>query len=160
AFGLPEIYDWCEDNNVTYYIAIKGNAGFDYHTKELIGHCKDLYDRGNPNPSGSLKHGLLLDPSERYRAWRQTEERKRYSSKAEGRMQEHFEEDRWIVRCFHAFMYDARAWRYKRRIIGRIQFDAQGPDVRYVITNSSKGTPQAVYEKYCLRARCENWIKD
>jgi len=159
AFGLPEIYNWCEDNSVTYYIAIKANAGLDYHTKELVVRCKELYDLGNPKPSGDLKHGHL-NPQERYRQWRQHEERKRYGSKDEGRMQQHFEEDRWLVRCFHSFMYDAREWRYKRRIIARIQFDALGPDVRYVVTNSRKGTPQVVYEKYCLRARCENWIKD
>lgn len=159
AFGIPEIYNWCEDNRVTYYIAIKSNAGLDYHTKELVGHCKDLFDEGNPNPSGPLKHGSLSE-SERYQAWRRSEEQKRYSSKNEGRMQQHFEEDHWLVRCFHQFQYDAREWRHKRRIVARIQFDAQGPDVRHVVTNSSKGSPQAVYEKYCLRARCENWIKD
>lgn len=159
AFGLPEIYNWCEDNNVTYYIAMKSNAGLDYHTKELVGHCKDIYDRDNPNPSGPLQHGQLSE-SERQKAWRRREERKRHSSKAEGRMQQHFEEDYWSVKCFHEFKYDAREWRYKRRIVARIQFDSKGPDVRYVVTNSSKGTAQAVYDAYCLRCRCENWIKE
>jgi hypothetical protein len=159
AFGIPEIYNWCEDNEVTYYVAIKSNAGLDYHTKELVVLCKEFYDRDNPNPSGPLKHGET-SKAERYRAWRQSEERKRFAQKANGRMQEHFEQDTWTVRCFHSFQYDAREWRYKRRIVARVQFDAKGPDVRYVVTNSTKGSGQAVYEKYCLRARCENWIKD
>lgn len=159
AFALPQMYDWCEDNNVTYYIAIKGNAGLDYHTKELVVLCKDLYDLDNPNPSGPLVQGQLSE-AERYAKWRRDEERKRFASKAEGRMQEIFEEEERIIRVFHEFRYDAREWRYQRRIIARIQFSKGGSDVRYVVTNSTKGNSQAVYEKYCLRARCENWIKD
>lgn len=159
AFGMPELYDWCEDNDVIYMVAVKSNAGFDYHTKELVVHCKNLYDLDNPAPSGPLKHGRL-DEQERYRMWRQAEERKRFASKAAGRMQQHFEEDEWVIKCYHEFLYDARVWRYKRRIVARIQFSSQGPDVRYVVTNTSMRSPEAIYNKYCLRARCENWIKD
>jgi len=159
AFALPEIYDWCEDNNVLYFISMKGNSALDYHTKEIVPLCKTYFDESSNTPTGELHNGKLSE-EELYRTWRQKEERKRFASKNEGRMQEHFEQDTLVIRCFHEFQYSAKEWRTKRRLIAKIQYSSQGPDVRYVVTNSRQGSARAVYEKYCQRAQCENWIKD
>src|SRR5262249_39736864 len=92
--------------------------------------------------------------------WKQREERIRFSSKAEGRMQEHFE-DELKIRRFGEFSYGAREWSHDRRVIYRVEFTTTGPDVRYVVTNTVSGKPRELYEKrYCRRAQCENWIKD
>jgi hypothetical protein len=160
AFALPELYNYCEKNNVLYYFCIKGNHGLDYHTKELVVRCKAEYDALAIAPTGPLKHGKL-DAKERKRAWRQHEERKRFSSKAEGRMQEEFEDQlNTVVKRFHEFFYDAREWPFKRRIIAKVEYTNKGPEVRHVVTNAKGSKARAIYEKYCQRCRCENWIKD
>ena len=159
AFALPEIYDYCEKNAVTYFISMKNNSVLDYHTSELLEECKQVFDSMVAEPSAELKHGKMPE-KERYRAWRQAEERKRYSTKAAGRMQEHFEQDEPAVRYFKEFRYDAKEWTHKRRIIAKVEFNREGPDRRYVVTNAGGGKARALYEKYCLRARCENFIKD
>jgi hypothetical protein len=75
-------------------------------------------------------------------------------------MQEQSELEERVIRCFHSFEYDAREWRHKRRIVSKVEFSAQGSDVRYVVTNDKNTGAEALYNKYCERARCENWIKD
>jgi len=159
AFALPEIYDYCEKNAVTYFIAMKNNSALDYHTNELLAECKKDFDSMIAEPSAELKHGKMPE-NERYKAWRQNEERKRFSRKSEGRMQEYFEQDEQVVRRFKEFQYDAKEWPHKRRIIAKVDFKRQGPDRRYVVTNTAGSKARALYDKYCLRARCENFIKD
>lgn len=159
AFALPEIYNYCEANAITYYICIKGNAGLDYHTKELVADCKKEWDEVQGVVSFPLRHGRM-DPKLVYLAWRRREERLRFSSKAAGRMQERDEQEQYVVRRFKEFEYDAREWPYKRRIIARVDYASTGPEVRYVVTNKKGGQPDKIYERYCLRSQCENWIKD
>ncbi|MBL0185926.1 MAG: transposase [Candidatus Obscuribacter sp.] len=88
------------------------------------------------------------------------EEKKRFASKAEGRVQELFEEH-YGVKKFIEFQYRAREWSRDRRIICRAQVDQKGPDTRFVVTNATRMTARKIYrDKYCSRAQCENWIKD
>lgn len=160
AFAAPEIFEFCESNEIIYFIAAAGHSGLAYHAEELIKKCKREFDEfGYPSPE-LKKYGLLVNPAERKRAWRQREERIRYSSKREGRMQEHFEDDLHI-RKYAEFRYQSREWTKERRFIFRCDYTGQGPDTRFVVTNATSGRPRQLYdEKYCRRAQCENWIKD
>jgi Transposase DDE domain group 1 len=159
GFCTPELYEYCEANAITYLIGIKGNSGFFYHSEELVRSCKAAFDEFGFE-TGPLKKYGYYSSAARKLAWRQKEERIRFSSKEEGRIQEHFE-DELLVRKFMEFDYDAREWSRSRRIVVRCDYTSMGPDVRYVITNSKDTNLKRLYEdKYCRRARCENWIKD
>jgi hypothetical protein len=159
GFCTPELYEFCEQSDITYFIGIKSNAGFHYHSEETIRACKAEFDAFGVETAPLGKYGAY-DAKARKLAWRKREERIRFSSKEEGRQQEHFE-DELLIRRFMEFDYDAREWSRTRRIIARCDYASTGPDIRYVITNSKMKDIKRLYdEKYCRRARCENWIKD
>lgn len=159
AFAAPEIYDYCEENNVTYFIAIGGNLAIQSQSQHLVYEVKALYDE-LAEPTAPLKKYAQMDPKESKRAWRQNQERVRFSSKKDGRMQERFEEDPVYIRKYTEFEYRSRTWTIPRRIICKVEYSNEGPDVRYVVTNARRGKPCDIYAKYCQRAQCENWIKD
>ncbi|MEZ4486421.1 MAG: transposase [Cyanobacteriota/Melainabacteria group bacterium] len=92
--------------------------------------------------------------------WRQNEERKRFETKEQGRMQENFEAEQVYIRKYTEFPYQAKEWPHARRIICKVERNSEKADIRYVVTNSSRNRPAKIYEKYCQRAQCENWIKD
>lgn len=146
AFAAPDIYNYCETNNVTYYIAIAGSAAIKSKSKNFVQDVKALFDEF-PVEETSL-------------SWRQKEERRRFASKEQGRMQEKFEHEQLFVRKYTEFKHQSKEWPHARRIICKVEFSSSEPDIRYVVTNSKYGRPNQVYEKYCQRAQCENWIKD
>lgn len=160
GFNSPELYEFCEKNEITYFVAAAVHAGYQYHTAETVMLCKQDFDEfGYPSPE-LKKYAKVADPKEAKRLWRQREERIRFSSKEDGRMQEHFEDELW-VRRYGDFEYKSKEWKCKRRILYRVHYTRTGPDVRCVVTNHKAGTPRALYdERYCKRAQCENWIKD
>jgi len=64
------------------------------------------------------------------------------------------------VRGFAATRYAAKSWSRRRRVLARIEVTKKGADVRYVVTNLTKGTAQRLYENvYCARGQAENLIK-
>jgi hypothetical protein len=158
GFAVPELYDFCEDNNIYYAIGLRPNHAFEHHARELIGRCMaDFVERElEPLP---LRNNRVLK-QDKYRVWRQKEERKRFASKAEGRMQEHFEQDE-TIRKFETFMYQSRSWRAERTVVMSCNYGMSGPELRYVVSNFRGRTARRLYEDiYCQRARCENWIKE
>jgi hypothetical protein len=159
AFAAPGIYDYCEENHVTYFIAIAGNSALQCESQHFVLKTKALYDE-LAEPTPPLKKYAQMDPKKRKKAWRQNEERIRFSSKTEGRMQETFEEEQVYIRKVTEFQYKAKSWKHSRRIVCKVEYTSEGPDVRYVVTNAKRGRPCALYAKYCQRAQCENWIKD
>lgn len=160
GFAVPELYEFCEQNGIVYFIGAAGHSGFQYHSEGLVVRCREEFESLGGSALELKKYGEIKDKKLRDMRWRQREERIRFSTKAEGRMQEHFEEE-LRVRRFDEFHYAAREWSHERRVIYRVEFTTTGPDVRYVITNSTSGKPRELYEKrYCRRAQCENWIKD
>jgi hypothetical protein len=166
AFAAPGIFEFCEQNTITYYIGAIGHAGLAYHAEELIHQCKKEFDSFGDTSPELKKYAALPqqnDTSKRKaeaRLQRQKEERIRFSSKEEGRMQEHFE-DEFRIRRFAQFHYQSREWTHARRFICRVEYTKHGPETRFVITNASGGSPRKIYEdRYCRRAQCENWIKD
>lgn len=160
AFNSSEIFEYCETNDITYFIAAASHNGLTYYSEPLVNQCKKEFEEFGFESPELKKYGVLKNPKERQRIWRQHEERRRFSSKEEGRMQEHFESD-LHVRKYGECTYKAREWKIERRFIYRIDYTKEGPDVRFVVTNSrAKGARKLYDDKYCKRARCENWIKD
>ncbi|HEY2884193.1 MAG TPA: IS1380 family transposase [Rhizomicrobium sp.] len=64
------------------------------------------------------------------------------------------------VRGFAITRYAAKSWSRPRRVLARIEATKKGADVRYIVTNLTKGTAQRLYENiYCARGQAENLIK-
>ncbi len=64
------------------------------------------------------------------------------------------------VKIFTDFFYRAGTWKHPRRVIAKSEFNSQGPNNRYVVTNLD-GDGQFLYEKlYCARGEMENRIKE
>ena len=64
------------------------------------------------------------------------------------------------VRGFATTRYAAKSWSRPRRILARLEATWNGADVRYIVTNLSKGTAKRLYENiYCARGQAENLIK-
>lgn len=160
GFAVPELYEYCENERIIYYIAGIGHAGFQYHSEETVLKCKKEFEELGGRAYQLKKYAHPTDKDAIKTAWRQKEERIRFSSKEEGRMQEHFE-DFLLIKKYCEFDYTAREWSRARRVIARCHYSLEGPDVRYVITNSRDKNLKRVYEeRYCARAKCENWIKE
>lgn len=149
AFLNFQTLDWCEDNNVSYFIGLASNSVLQSRIIEMVkeAHAKYVELFGKPEPL----HGLT---------WKQNEERIRYASKEEGRQQELLEREQ-RVRLYREIRYAAGSWSRERRIIVRIDYTAEGEDVRFVVTNRETGSAKWIYEnKYCQRTRCEMNIKE
>jgi hypothetical protein len=142
AFADPELFEFCEQNNITYFIATRSHAGLAYHAQELIEKCKREFDSFGEKSPELKKYAALPQQNEtlskkaKRLIARQKEERIRFSSKEEGRMQEHFE-DELHVRKYGEFVYQSKEWSKERRFIFRVDFTKDGPDTRFVITNAS-----------------------
>lgn len=63
------------------------------------------------------------------------------------------------VRVFGEFTHEAKSWGVERRIIAKAQRTPIGPDLRFLVTNSTMA-PADAYAEYCLRGQAENFIKD
>jgi hypothetical protein len=64
------------------------------------------------------------------------------------------------VRGFTTTHYAAKSWSRPRRVLARLEATKKGADVRYIVTNLTKGTAQRLYENvYCARGQAENLIK-
>jgi DDE family transposase len=160
GFCTPGLFTWCEQNGVEYYIGARTNNVLLTKTRDLVQRAKGLFsamygDPGVPAYSKARKKHVL-------KLWKEREMRIRFSSKEEGRMQEHFEdEEERRVRLVEEFAYKAENWPKERRVIARVDYTPKGEEVRYIVTNAVGSRPAWIYEdKYCKRAQCENWIKE
>ena len=64
------------------------------------------------------------------------------------------------VRWFTEFSYAAGSWRRSRRIVGKAEVTAPGPNPRFLITSIDGFAPEDLYRAYCERGQAENWLKD
>jgi hypothetical protein len=67
------------------------------------------------------------------------------------------------VRCFKDFRYATqKSWSRKRRVVGKAEVLAKGPNPRFVVTSLPKSelAAEALYDLYCLRGEMENRIKE
>lgn len=160
GFAIPELFEFCESNHITYFIGAIGHSGLQYHAEELVLRCRSEFESLAGSALELKKYGDVKDKKLRDLKWRQRQERIRFSSKSDGRQQEHFEEQ-LTIRRFGEFHYQSREWPHERRFIYRVEFTSTGPDVRFVVTNKKNGKARDLYEqRYCKRGQCENWIKD
>jgi len=66
-----------------------------------------------------------------------------------------------MTRVIQDVAYAAESWTVWRRVIARCDYKASGFEFRYIVTNDRGGRAQWLYEdRYCKRARCENYIKE
>ena len=64
------------------------------------------------------------------------------------------------VRRFKEFLDAAASWSRVERIIARVEAGPQGCDTRFIVTNLTRGSGKALYDKlYCARGQAENHIK-
>src|SRR6195952_1384683 len=70
------------------------------------------------------------------------------------------ENEATVVRRYTEIRYGARSWGCERRVAARIEATALGLDIRFVVTNLTKGTAEWLYGTlYCARGQAENLIK-
>jgi hypothetical protein len=64
------------------------------------------------------------------------------------------------VRRYAETSYGAKSWKCSRRVAARIEATSNGLDIRYVMTNIRRGSPEWLYDVlYCERGQAENLIK-
>jgi hypothetical protein len=66
-------------------------------------------------------------------------------------------------RCFRDFRYSTRkSWSRRRRVVGKAEVLAKGPNPRFVVTSLGKDefAAEPIYELYCQRGDNENRIKE
>jgi hypothetical protein len=63
------------------------------------------------------------------------------------------------VRWFTSVRYQTRSWRRPRRVLAMIEHTAQGPNVRFVVTNR-RGRAADLFAWYHQRGQAENFIKE
>ena len=68
--------------------------------------------------------------------------------------------DKPVVRDYAETRHKAGSWNRERRAVARIEATRLGLDIRFVVTNIERGTPEWVYDRlYCARGQAENLIK-
>lgn len=155
AFALPDLLAYCEQerNKITYYIGIKSNHALmqKEEVKRALEQARNEFVALHGEPQ-------MLKGKEQ----RKKEERIRCSSKEEGRQQELAEQAERCVRVYGDCLYQAREWPGERRVVLRVEYTDNGPDIRFVVTNNKTApSPKWIYEeKYCKRCRCENCVKE
>lgn len=63
-------------------------------------------------------------------------------------------------RAIHEFRYAADSWNIERRLVTRLEFGAQGPNPRFVVTNLDLPADALYDGLYCQRGEAENRIKE
>jgi len=65
-----------------------------------------------------------------------------------------------VLRGYTETTYRAKSWTRERRVVGRIEATRRGLDVRYVVSNITRGSAEWLYaDAYCARGNAENRIK-
>jgi Transposase DDE domain group 1 len=72
----------------------------------------------------------------------------------------HAEGEAPVVRRYTQTHYGAKSWKCERRVAARIEASCNGLDIRYVVTNITRGSAEWLYDVlYCERGQAENLIK-
>lgn len=73
---------------------------------------------------------------------------------------EQYAQGRPYVRHFGAFSYAAESWPHERHVVMKAEVSAKGENPRFVVTSLQGFPPELLYDAYCERGQCENYIKD
>lgn len=71
-----------------------------------------------------------------------------------------FDKDKKQSCHYYSFMYKAKSWKHKQRVIAKIEFTQLGQNVRFIVTSNRNNKPATLYRRYCGRGEMELWIKD
>jgi hypothetical protein len=64
------------------------------------------------------------------------------------------------VRRFDSLRYAAETWPHERLVVMKAERTEKGENPRFVVTSIEGFPPEWIYEGYCDRGQCENFIKD
>lgn len=64
------------------------------------------------------------------------------------------------IQRFYKFDYKAASWKYKQRVICKVEVNEKGTNIRFIVTRNRNNKPETIYRKYCQRGQMELWIKD
>ncbi len=68
--------------------------------------------------------------------------------------------DKPVVRDYAETRHRAGSWNRERRAVARVEATRLGLDIRFVVTNVERGSPEWLYDTlYCARGQAENLIK-
>jgi hypothetical protein len=69
-------------------------------------------------------------------------------------------EQKPVLRGYVETRYEAKSWKAERRVAARLEATTLGLDIRFVVTNLTKGSAAHIYDVvYCARGQAENLIK-
>lgn len=63
------------------------------------------------------------------------------------------------VRLYMSFPHQTRSWAQARRIVAKVEYTSEGPNLRFVVTNRP-GTDEELFHWYEQRGQAENSIKE
>jgi hypothetical protein len=64
------------------------------------------------------------------------------------------------VRHFGAFHYAAESWSRERLMVMKAERSHKGENPRFIVTSLEGFPAELLYDAYCERGQCENFIKD
>ncbi|MBS1993985.1 MAG: IS1380 family transposase [Cyanobacteria bacterium SZAS LIN-3] len=153
AFTKNELYQWMDENRISYVMGVKHNNSLLAKTKYFRAKVKSKFERKYDQAEFLGKSGKTKKLT-KVKEIRGTVNREERLSKNAA-----FEERR--ARVYGEFMYQAGSWDRERKVIARCDYTDEGLEVRYVVTNIIGLATGDIYEKiYCKRALCEMWIKN
>ena len=74
--------------------------------------------------------------------------------------QQQYEAGQRYVRHFGSFHYAAQTWPHERYVVMKAEKSSKGDNPRFVLTSLEGFAPELLYDAYCQRGQCENFIKD
>lgn len=78
----------------------------------------------------------------------------------EGELEALYQRDGTKQRTIREFRYAAASWNIERRLVTRLEFGAQGPNPRFVVTSLDLPAAELYDGLYCQRGEAENRIKE
>ena len=159
GFMSPRIYDWCEQNDVSYLIRLKvagGGGGLNTVAKQYVVSCEKRFRR---------RFGKELFIGKKGQQKRNEYEASIRCLPKEEREAKLHEHRHRRIREYGAFYYEAgqgkKRWRKERRIIAVCDHTDTGSKKMFLVTNIDHVVPQYLYERvYCQRGKAELSIKD
>lgn len=74
--------------------------------------------------------------------------------------EQQFERTQEPQKLYDEFSYAADSWNKERRIICKAEYNAQGSNTRFILTNDDDPDPESLYkDEYCMRGEMENKLK-
>ena len=86
--------------------------------------------------------------------------RLRFGATAMSEAHRRFRATKQTVQYFEAFPYAAESWPQTRRVVMKAEVSEPGTNPRFVVTSLVEFAPALLYQAYCERGQCENFIKD